>query len=337
MTDVGILGAGSWGTALGIHFAAHGRRTVLWTRSAEIAAVLKQERVNRRYLPGVELPPALTVTADLDDLLSCDPLLIVIPSHGFRQVMRELLRRMPFSAAPTLVSCTKGIEVDTTARMSQVTFEEALAADREGHFAVLSGPTFADELAAGMPSAAVVACEDEDRAAALRHRLSSPVFRLYSSSDVTGVELGGAGKNVVAIAAGVVTGLGFGHNTRAALITRGLHEITRLGVACGGRPRTFAGLAGLGDLVLTCTGGQSRNRRTGEMLASGRSLEEIQASTPMVAEGVRTSISLHRLAQQKGVEMPIVEQMVKVIYEDLDPRQAIQELMSRELKAEAEL
>jgi len=218
-----------------------------------------------------------------------------------------------------------------------VTFEEALAADRETDFAVLSGPTFADELAMSMPTAAVVACEDEERATQLRHRLSSAQFRLYSSSDVTGVELGGTAKNVVAIAAGVVTGLGFGHNTRAALITRGLHEITRLGVACGGRPRTFAGLAGLGDLVLTCTGGQSRNRQTGEMLAAGKSLKEIESSTPMVAEGVRNSLSLRRLARQKGVEMPIVEQMVQVIHEGFDPRAAIQELMTRELKAEAEL
>lgn len=337
MTQLGILGAGSWGTALGVHFAGADGEVTLWTRSEEMAAALERDRRNDRYLPGIEFPESLRVSADMDALLDCDPVLIVIPSHGYRQVVRDFLRRLSAESTPTLVSCTKGIEVETTARMSQVTFEEALAADRETHFAVLSGPTFADELAMGMPTAAVVACEDEDRAAHLRHRLSSSRFRLYSSSDVTGVELGGTAKNVVAIAAGVVTGLGFGHNTRAALLTRGLHEITRLGVACGGRPRTFAGLAGLGDLVLTCTGGQSRNRRTGEMLAAGRSLAEIESSTPMVAEGVRNSVSLHRLAQQKGIEMPIVEQMVQVIYEGLDPREAIQELMTRELKAEAEL
>ncbi len=210
--------------------------------------------------------------------------------------------------------------------MSQVAFEEALAADRELRFAVLSGPNFAAEVAAGLPSAAVVASEDNQLAAELRQTFASPSFRLYSSSDVVGVELGGAAKNVIAVAAGLVSGLGLGHNTLAALITRGLHETTRLGVACGGQPRTFSGLAGLGDLVLTCTGGLSRNRRTGLELAKGKSLAEVEGETSMVAEGIR-----------KGVEMPIAEQMMCVLYEQKSPRAALDELMTRDLKSESEL
>jgi len=221
--------------------------------------------------------------------------------------------------------------------MSQVVFEEGVQADREVRFAVLSGPTFAAELARGVPTASVVASEDGDLATVIREALATRTFRLYSSHDVVGVELGGAGKNVVAIAAGTVIGLGGGHNTLAALITRGLHEITRLGVAYGGQARTFAGLAGLGDLVLTCTGGLSRNRATGMELAQGKTLAEITGETQMVAEGIRNSVAIARLAALRGVEMPITRQMVAVLYEGKDARRALEELMTRELKAETEL
>jgi glycerol-3-phosphate dehydrogenase (NAD(P)+) len=209
--------------------------------------------------------------------------------------------------------------------------------NRELRFAVLSGPTFAAELATGTPTAAVLASEDDGVARELQDLLSWGNLRLYTSSDVVGVEIGGTAKNVVAIAAGAVTGLGFGHNTLAALITRGLHEVTRLGLACGGRPRTFSGLAGLGDLVLTCTGGLSRNRRTGLELAGGKSLDEIAAESHMVAEGVLNSRSLLHLARLKGIEMPITEQMEAVLWEGKTPRAAVADLMQRELKAEAEL
>ncbi|MGH9379198.1 MAG: NAD(P)H-dependent glycerol-3-phosphate dehydrogenase [Thermoanaerobaculia bacterium] len=337
MSDIGVLGAGSWGTSLAVHLARRGARVRLWTRRGDDAQTLRRERMNRRYLPNVPFPEGLEVSAELADMAGCDPVLVVVPSHGFRQVLQHYLRALPPGASRTVVSATKGIEMDSLARMSQVTFEEALAAEREVDYAVLSGPTFADELARGVPTAAVVASEEEPVARRLREQLAGPELRLYSSPDVTGVELGGAAKNVVAIAAGVVSGLASGHNTLAALITRGLHEITRLGVACGGQPRTFAGLAGLGDLVLTCTGPQSRNRQTGERLARGETLEQIQAGRTMVAEGIRNSLAMHRLAGQKGVEMPIVSQMVAVLYEGLDVRVAIQELMTRELKAEAEL
>lgn len=336
MNRVAVLGAGSWGTALAVHAAAKGLAVRLWARSPELAERLAAERVNRDYLPGVELPPGLLPTADLAELADSDLVLVVVPSHGFRAVLRQLLLRWPAARPLVLVSGTKGIETETLARMSQVAFEEGIAADRDVRFAVLSGPTFAAELARGVPTAAVIAADDGELARAVRDVLASATFRLYSSSDVAGVELGGAAKNVVAIAAGVVTGIGLGHNTLAALITRGLHETTRLGIAFGGQARTFAGLAGLGDLVLTCTGGLSRNRRTGLELAAGRTLDEIRQSTPMVAEGILNSIAVARLAAQRGVEMPITEQMVAVMHAGKDPRRAVEELMTREPKAEAE-
>jgi glycerol-3-phosphate dehydrogenase (NAD(P)+) len=222
-------------------------------------------------------------------------------------------------------------------RMSEVTAEEAEACGRQIEFAVLSGPTFAAELAAGVPSAAVVAADTEVLATRLGRLISTPRLRLYSSTDVAGVEFGGATKNVIAIAAGAVTGLGFGHNTLAALITRGLHEAVRLGVACGGVAETYYGMAGLGDLVLTCTGGLSRNRRTGLELAAGKSLAEIEAETSMVAEGVRNSRSISSLAASNSIEMPITEQMMAILYEGKSPQQAVEDLMTRELKPEAML
>jgi glycerol-3-phosphate dehydrogenase (NAD(P)+) len=335
---IGILGAGSWGTALAVHLAALGKHPVrLWARREELARRLLEERVNRDYLPEVELPGAVEPTADLEALSGCEPILVVVPSHVFREVVRRFLEAVPGDRRLDLVSATKGIETATTARMSQVTSEEGLAAGREVRFAVLSGPTFAVELAQGMPTAAVIASAASDLAAGLRERLSTPRLRLYSSADVVGVELGGTAKNVIAIAAGALTGLGLGHNTLAALITRGLHEITRLGIACGGEARTFAGLAGLGDLVLTCTGGLSRNRRTGLELARGKSLQEIQGETQMVAEGIRNSLSIQKLARERGVEMPITEKMVEVLYQGKSPARAVEELMSRERKEEAEL
>jgi glycerol-3-phosphate dehydrogenase (NAD(P)+) len=333
---IGVLGSGSWGTALAIHLAQEGKQPVrLWARRPEVAAELNRDRESRVYLPGISFPESVEVVSDLAALVECQPVLAVVPSHGFRAVVREFLARAPRGRAIDLVSSTKGIETESSARMSQVTFEEAMAADREVRFAVLSGPTFALELAQGMPSAAVIASTEADLASDLRQRLSTPRFRLYSSTDVVGVELGGAAKNVIAIAAGTLSGLGLGHNTLAALITRGLHEITRLGVASGGQQRTFAGLAGLGDLVLTCTGGLSRNRRTGLELARGKKLAEIQAETSMVAEGVRNALAISRLAEDLGVEMPITAQMVEVLYHDKAPAQAVGELMTRQLRDEA--
>jgi glycerol-3-phosphate dehydrogenase (NAD(P)+) len=336
MTPIGILGAGSWGTALAVSQALAGRAVVLWARRRELAEELAATR-RSPYLPGVELPAAVEITADLATLAAAPLVLLVAPSHGLRVALRALLAAVTDRQPRVLISAAKGIEGDTLARMSQVCFEESHAADRDTAFAALSGPTFAAEVAAGMPAAAVVAAEDGNLAARVQAALATPALRLYSSTDVVGVELGGAAKNVIAIAAGVVAGLGIGTNALAALITRGLHELTRLGVACGGRPRTFSGLAGLGDLVLTCTGHLSRNRRAGLLLAAGKTPEEIAAETSMVAEGMRNSRAIARLAERKGVEMPITRQMVAMLYEGKPPRQAVAELMSRGLKAEDEL
>jgi glycerol-3-phosphate dehydrogenase (NAD(P)+) len=310
---------------------------VLWARRPELAEELAARRENREYLPGVPLPPAVEPTADLERAAACDAVLVSVPSHGFRQAVRACLEAAPAGRRPGLVSAAKGIEEGTLARMSEVAAEEAARAGREIAFAVLSGPSFAVELARGMATAAVVASADDAFATEIQRRLASATFRLYSSRDVAGVELCGAAKNVIAIAAGVVAGLGLGHNALAALITRGLHEITRLGLAFGGEPPTIYGLAGLGDLVLTCTGELSRNRRVGIDLAAGRSLAEITGGTRQVAEGIRTSRGVAELAAGRGVAMPITEQVVALLYEDKDPRRALAELMTRSLKPEAEL
>lgn len=340
MKRLAVLGTGSWGTSLAVHHAlTSGEEVLLWGRRPEWVDELRQTRVNSRYLPGIELPDQVRLTSELSQVAECDLLMVVVPSHGFRRTVRQLFTELgKVDDFPRiLISATKGIETETLDRMSEVTRKEAEIAGCEISFAALTGPTFAAELVRGSPTAAVVASEDHEVAAKLQHRLSSPTFRLYSTSDVVGVELGGTSKNVIAIAAGVVSGLGLGHNTLAALLTRGLHEITRLGLAFGGDPRTFAGLAGMGDLVLTCTGGLSRNRRLGIELAAGKNREEIAGSTPMVAEGLRNSLAVARLAARKNVEMPITEQMVRVLYHGESPTAAVESLMTRELRSESEL
>jgi glycerol-3-phosphate dehydrogenase (NAD(P)+) len=339
---IGILGAGSFGTALAVHFAGSGgHRVRLWARSPELVARMAAERRNPSYLPDLELPAGVAPTSEVAALGDSEFLVVVAPSHGFREVLRQFLQIGAATGsgggALQLISATKGIEPGTLARMSQVAAEEGEAAGREIHFAVLSGPTFAVELARNVPSAAVIASADPGFATDVRECLATPFLRLYSSDDVVGVELGAATKNVIAIAAGTLSGLGLGANTLAALITRGLHEITRLGIAYGGQPRTFAGLAGLGDLVLTCTGGLSRNRRIGLDLAAGRSPAEIRGETHRVAEGILNSVAVAALAAQRGVEMPITQQMVAVLHHGKDPRRGLEELMTRELKSETEL
>jgi glycerol-3-phosphate dehydrogenase (NAD(P)+) len=332
---IGVLGAGAWGTALAVHLASSGHAVILRGRSGSLMATIAAERRNPIYLAGVEIPSGVEVTADIGRLADCSTILVVVPSHGFRAAVRSLFAARSERSPLVLVSGTKGIEGETLARMSEVAYDEAAAARQEVELAVLSGPTFAEELVAGSPTAAVVASSEAPVAIALQEVLSRRNLRLYSTSDVVGVELGGAVKNVIAIAAGVVAGLGLGHNALAALITRGLSEMTRLGIACGGRASTFSGLAGLGDLVLTTTGGLSRNRRTGEALARGATLDQIEGGQPAIAEGVRNSRTVLALARRRGVEMPITEQMELLLYHGKEPRRAVEDLMSRELKAES--
>ncbi|HUP21650.1 MAG TPA: NAD(P)H-dependent glycerol-3-phosphate dehydrogenase [Thermoanaerobaculia bacterium] len=332
---VGVLGAGSWGTALAVHAARSGHRVLLWSRSLAQVEELQRGR-NARYLPSLLLPAGITATSKLEEVASADPLILAVPSHAFRGVLADLFAASDRAHTATVVSAAKGIEEQTLLRMSEVSSEESSRAGVPSSFAVLSGPSFAEELIAGTPTAVVVASADGEVASRLQRELSAANLRLYTSSDVVGVELGGATKNVVAIAAGTVAGLGYGHNTMAALLTRGLHEIARLGVAFGGDPRTFSGLAGMGDLVLTCTGAMSRNRRTGVELAKGRSVGEIATELGSTAEGVRNAASIAALAHRRGVEMPITEQMVAVMHHGKAPRIAVDELMGRGLKPEAE-
>jgi glycerol-3-phosphate dehydrogenase (NAD(P)+) len=324
-----LLGAGSWGTALAVQLARSGHSVRLWARDAAIATEIAERRRNTRYLPDVPLPEAIQGESELATALAdAETVIVAIPSQFCASVYRSLAGLAPASAA--LVSATKGIEADTLRRMTEVADAE-LPGRR---LAVLSGPSFALEVAQGQPTAVVVAARERATAEALQRALASRSFRVYSSDDVVGVELAGAVKNVVAIAAGIVDGLGYGHNTVAALITRGLAELSRLVVALGGRADTVAGLAGLGDLVLTCTGALSRNRRLGQALGRGSSLAAATADSNMVAEGVRTTLAACELAERAGVEMPISRQMKAVLYDGKPPREAVDELMLRSLKRE---
>jgi glycerol-3-phosphate dehydrogenase (NAD(P)+) len=299
----------------------------MWIREPEVAAAVNEQRLNPAYLPGVELPEGLRATPRLGEALAdAEAVLVVVPSEFCRGIYREAASLAPEGAV--LVSATKGLEVETLQRMSEVAAAEAPGRP----VAVLSGPSFALEVAKALPTAVVVASADHAVAERVQRPLASRTFRVYSSEDVVGVELAGALKNVIAIAAGIVDGLGYGHNTTAALITRGLAEIARLAVAQGARPDTLAGLAGLGDLVLTCTGGLSRNRTVGQRL--GRGLVLAEASAGMHPEGVRTTLAACALAERAGIEMPIARQMKAVLYEGKPPRDALDELMLRSLKRE---
>lgn len=328
---VAVLGAGSWGTALAIHLGRVGVPVRLWARDPALAQAMRAARENPRYLPGLVLPDAVTVTAEAAAALDAiGTVVIAVPSH----FVEAVLTRVADQVAPraVLVSATKGLEPRRGLRVSQV-----LADRLPGHaVAVLSGPSFAREVGRGLPTALVVACAEEAVAADLQRRLAGPALRIYTNRDVLGVELGGALKNVMAIATGLVDGLGLGENARAALITRGLAEIVRLGTAVGAQPATFAGLAGLGDLVLTCTGTQSRNHALGREVARGRPLGLIEAGTPMVAEGVRTVSSALRMAREVGVAMPICEEVAAVLFEGKPVAEALASLLAREPRPEEE-
>ena len=327
-----VIGSGAFGTAMAVVAARSGHDVLMWAHDPRVAEGIRESRSNQVYLPQVSLGETIHSTHDLAAAVGfSDVVLMVVPSHHFRGVLQQM---QPHITRPLqIVSGTKGIENESLERMSEITTQvlgSSLAA-----FATLSGPTFALEAARGDPTAAVVASSNIEFAEQVQKLLSSPSFRLYHSTDVVGVELAGSLKNVIAIAAGVLEGLGLGSNTNAALVTRGLHEITKLGIALGGRPETFAGLAGMGDLVLTCTGALSRNRSLGVALGQGKSLNTILSETRTVAEGVKTSKAAKDLAERHRIEMPITSEMYQVLYENESPRMALQRLMTRSLKAEA--
>ncbi len=328
---VAVLGAGTWGTALAVHLGRCGVPTRLWGRDPNRLAEMAASRENHRYLPGLTLPQEVLVTASAPDALQGAAIVIVVvPSHFVEGILRSVESVVPRAA--TLLSATKGLEPARGRRMSELLGE--VLGPRP--LAALSGPSFAREVALGQPTALVVASADETVATRLQHALAGPTLRLYTNRDVIGVEIGGALKNVMAIAAGLCDGLQLGENARAALITRGLAEIVRLGVALGAQPATFSGLAGLGDLVLTCTGSQSRNRALGREIARGRGLAEVEAGTPMIAEGVRTVSSALRLARGVRVSMPICEEVAAVLFGGKPVAEALASLLSREPRPEEE-
>ena len=332
MKSLAIIGAGSWGTALSIVLAPRLSRIRLWVYEGDLAMRMRQTRENDLYLPGFSIPPNVEIASDLSEALSgADLVVSVVPSHVVRSLYQQML---PFlSPDMVFVSATKGLENNTLLRSSEI-IAEVLSARFPARVAVLSGPTFAREVAALNPTTVVIGANDSALTRSVQQLLSGPSFRLYTSTDPIGIELGGSIKNVVAIGAGVLDGMGLGHNSRAALITRGLAEMTRLAVALGGQAKTLSGLAGLGDLVLTCTGELSRNRAVGVELARGRRLDDIVNSMRMVAEGVKTTAAAVELARRYSVDMPITEQMYQMLYHGLNPREAVQRLMERSLKSE---
>lgn len=329
---VAVLGAGSWGTALAVHLGRLGHDVRLWARDRSFADEMSSRRANAIYLPDVTFPASLSVTAAIDRAVDGAALVIcAVPSHGARAVIRLAAPHMTDRAI--VVSAAKGLEADTHLRVSEVIAQEV---GPSHPVVVLSGPSFAHEVAQQLPTAVLAASLDSEATAIVQLEFRGPQFRLYGSDDVIGVEIGAALKNVIAIAAGVVEGLGLGHNALAALITRGLAEITRLACAAGGRRDTLAGLSGLGDLVLTCTGSLSRNRHVGIELARGRSLKDVLASMKMIAEGVRTTGAAMALGERYGIELPIAAQMAEVLSGRSDVRSAVEALMLRKQRAETE-
>lgn len=329
-TPIGILGAGSWGTALAILLARNGRAARLWSPFTDELKPLIAERENRRYLPGFRLPDGLHVDSDLESSLSgVHDVLVAVPSHAFRETLKHLVAHRPKHLR--LAWATKGFEPDSGHLLHQVAAE---IFGKDASLAVLSGPTFAREVAAGLPTAVTIASHDTRFAQDLALALHSSHFRAYTANDVIGVEVGGAVKNVIAIGCGISDGLKFGANARAALITRGLVEITRLGLKLGAHTETFQGLAGLGDLVLTCTDDQSRNRRLGLALAGGQDPQAAQIAIGQVVEGVSAAAAAHKLTKRLGVDMPITEQIYRILHEHLPPRVAVEALMARALKSE---
>lgn len=327
---ISILGAGSWGTALAILAAKNGFDTLLWGHHPQHVKQLELDGENRRYLPGCRFPPCLQVTASLKTAVASSRLLLIaVPSHAFRDTLLKIGPLLPRD--PHVAWATKGFDAESGQLLSEVSRD--ILGDGVAT-AVVAGPTFAAEVAAGLPTAITIASRTDSFASQLSSVLHNQRFRTYTSSDVIGVQVGGAGKNVLAIAAGIADGLGFGANTRAALITRGLTEITRLGVSLGGQADTFMGLAGLGDLILTCTDNQSRNRRFGLALGQGRDRQQAIREIDQEIEGISAAREAYRLSKKMTVEMPITEQVYQVLFENLDPKQAVTNLLARDQRAE---
>ena len=327
-----VIGAGSWGTAMAHLLGEKGHAVRLWVFEPEVYQALEQNRINATFLPGLTLSSRIRFTQDFNEALAgAEVTVMAVPSHVFRGVLANLAPDLP--SATILLSATKGIETETLLTMDGVV-REVLGA--EIPYAVLGGPSFAREVAQKFPTAVTIACRVSKVAHRLQRLFSTSSFRVYTSYDVTGVELGGALKNIFAIGTGIIEGMGLGDNPRAALITRGLAEMTRLGLRLGANPMTLAGLGGLGDLVLTCTSRQSRNFQVGLRLGQGETLSQILAGTRMVAEGVKNSRACQMLARRLGVDMPLVEAVYQILYEELSPKEAVKKLMSRELKDEIE-
>lgn len=330
---IAVMGAGSWGTALAVHLAGKGYGVKLWARSPERARQLAETRENKKYLPGVYLSPRIEISSDLALVLQdARVVVLAVPSQSVREVaglLRPLLRSCCY-----LVNTAKGLENQTCLRLSQVILEEL--PEFAGRLAVLSGPSHAEEVSRGIPTAVVVAALDRETAECIQDLFMASSFRVYTNSDLVGVELGGALKNVIALGTGIAEGLGFGDNTKAALITRGLAEIARLGVALGANPLTFLGLTGVGDLVVTATSVHSRNRRAGILLGQGFSLQETLQKVGMVVEGIKTTAAARKLAFRYGIEMPITEQTYQVLFAGLPPRAAVSNLMLRSKRHEVE-
>lgn len=334
INKIAVIGAGSWGTTLANHLAQKGLSVNLWVREEQVFEQIKNERMNKIFLPGMELVPQLEPVRSYEEaMLDRELILLVVPSHVYREVLTGV--KPYLRAGIPLMTATKGIENKTLMLMSQVA-EDVLTKEHMEHFAILAGPSFAKEVYKKNPTAVTIACRDLDHAKVLQDLFYTEYFRVYISEDLIGSQVAGALKNVIAIAAGAADGLQVGHNARAALITRGLAEIARLAVAMGANPHTLAGLSGMGDLVLTCTGDLSRNRTVGLKIGRGMSLDEITGSMNMVAEGIKTARAAYELGKKMDVALPIINQVYHVLYNGKDPKVAVRELMTRELKVELE-
>lgn len=328
MANIFVVGSGSWGTAISLSLVRGGHRVYLWSRRADFCEELRESHENKRYLPGVNLPDGIIHTSMLSDAADAEVIVIATPSHTVREICRAIA---PYSLDGQIaVSISKGFDEASGKRLSEVISEEIPLA----RVAVMSGPSHAEEVAISMPTTNVVASNSSEAALRVQEVFNSQSFRIYTSDDVVGVELGGALKNVIALCAGICDGLGYGDNAKAALITRGIAEITRLGVAMGAKPLTFAGLSGIGDLVGTCTSAHSRNRKAGYLIGKGLSKEEAEAEIGMVVEGIRSARAVNALSQKYGIEMPISKEAYRVLYEGADVKECLPRLMGREVKPE---